>query len=200
VHYFRLNFPDTPEFTSGLETTAVYDHPLTTMPAADRSHLGIFYPIMGHMVHAAAVEVDPATGKVTFLDYVAVHDAGTVVNPMTLDGHVRGGTAQGIGTALYEHFKYDESGQFLTASFADYHMPTAHEVPARIRIGHVQTPSPFTEYGIKGGGEGGRMAAPPLVVQAVEDALKPFGIEIYEVPLPPNRIRQIVREADDKAG
>ncbi|MDB5841475.1 MAG: hypothetical protein JWQ23_3427 [Herminiimonas sp.] len=200
VHYFRLNFPDTPEFTSGLETTAVYDHPLTTMPAADRSHLGIFYPIMGHMVHAAAVEVDPATGKVTFLDYVAVHDAGTVVNPMTLDGHVRGGTAQGIGTALYEHFKYDESGQFLTASFADYHMPTAHEVPANIRIGHVQTPSPFTEYGIKGGGEGGRMAAPPLIVQAVEDALKPFGVEIYEVPLPPNRIRQIIREADDQAG
>lgn len=194
AHYFRLNFPEGEEFDSGLETTAVYDHPLTTMPASDRSHLGIFYPIMGHMVHAAAVEVDPATGKVHILDYVAVHDCGTVVNPMTLAGHVRGGTAQGIGTAFYEHFVYDSTGQLLTGSFADYHMPTAHEVP-QIRVGHVETPSPYTEYGIKGGGEGGRMAAPPLLVQAVEDALSGFGVELSEVPLTPRRIREIVRKA-----
>jgi CO/xanthine dehydrogenase Mo-binding subunit len=195
AHYFRLSFPDDPAYSSGLETTAVYDHPLTTMPAADRSHLGIFYPIMGHMAHAIALEVDAATGKVSILDYVAVHDCGTVVNPMTLDGHVRGGTAQGIGTALYEYFHYDDNGQLLTASFADYHMPTSHEVPANIRVGHVETPSPYTEYGIKGGGEGGRMAAPPVIVQAVEDALKPYGLEIFEVPLTPNRIRQLLRES-----
>jgi CO/xanthine dehydrogenase Mo-binding subunit len=194
-HYFRLNFPDEPGFSSGLETTAVYDHPLTTMPAPDRSHLGIFYPIMGHMAHAVALEVDPSTGKVKLLDYVAVHDCGTMVNPMTLAGHVRGGTAQGIGTALYEHFHYDQEGQLLTASFADYHIPTAHEVPPEIRVGHVETPSPYTEFGIKGGGEGGRMAAPPLIVQAVEDALKSFGVEIFEVPITPNRIRQMVRES-----
>ena len=196
-HYFRLNFPDEPGFESGLETTAVYDHPLTTMPPADRSHLGIFYPIMGHMAHAVAVEVDVGTGKVEILDYVAVHDCGTVVNPMTLAGHVRGGTAQGIGSALLEHFRYDEQGQLLTASFADYHIPTAHEVPANIRVGHVETPSPYTEYGIKGGGEGGRMAAPPVLVQAIEDALQPFGVEIMEIPLTPNRIRQIVRQAQE---
>lgn len=195
AHYFRLNFPDEVGFDSGLETTAVYDHPLTTMPAADRRHLGIFYPIMGHMVHAAAVEVEPSTGKVKILDYVAVHDCGTVVNPMTLAGHVRGGTAQGIGTALYENFRYDEGGQLLCGSFADYHIPTAHEVPAHIRVGHVETPSPYTEYGIKGGGEGGRMAAPPLMVQAIEDALKDFGVELSEVPLTPRRLREIVREA-----
>lgn len=195
AHYFRLNFPEEPGFDSGLETTAVYDHPLTTMPAADRRHLGIFYPIMGHMVHAAAVEVDPQTGKVKILDYVAVHDCGTVVNPMTLAGHVRGGTAQGIGTALYENFKYDEGGQLLTGSFADYHIPTTHEVPEHIRVGHVETPSPYTEYGIKGGGEGGRMAAPPLMVQAIEDALKDFGVELSEVPLTPRRLREIVRDA-----
>jgi CO/xanthine dehydrogenase Mo-binding subunit len=194
-HYFRLNFPVDPAYASGLETTAVYDHPLTTMPASDRSHLGIFYPIMGNMTHAAAVEVDPATGKVAILDYVAVHDCGTVVNPMTLAGHVRGGTAQGIGSALYEHFHYDENGQLLTASFADYHMPTSHEVPPEIRVGHVETPSPYTEYGIKGGGEGGRMAAPALMVQAIEDALQPFGVELSEIPLTPNRLRQIVRES-----
>lgn len=194
-HYFRLNFPDEPGFESGLETTAVYDHPLTTLPPADRSHLGIFYPIMGHMAHAVALEVDVGTGKVQILDYVAVHDCGTVVNPMTLAGHVRGGTAQGIGSALLEHFRYDEQGQLLTASFADYHMPTAHEMPANIRVGHVETPSPYTEYGIKGGGEGGRMAAPPVLVQAIEDALQPFGVEIMEIPLTPNRIRQIIRQA-----
>ena len=194
-HYFRLNFPDEPGYESGLETTAVYDHPLTTMPAADRSHLGIFYPIMGHMSHAAAIEVDPKTGKVTILDYVAVHDAGTVVNPMTLAGHIRGGTAQGIGSTLYEHFRYDEQGQMVTSSFADYHIPTSHEVPSNIRVGHVETPSPYTEYGIKGGGEGGRMAAPPVLVQAIEDALESFGVEIMEIPLPPARIREIIRKA-----
>lgn len=194
-HYFRLNFPDEPGFESGLETTAVYDHPLTTLPPADRSHLGIFYPIMGHMAHAVALEVDVGTGKVQILDYVAVHDCGTVVNPMTLAGHVRGGTAQGIGSALLEHFRYDEQGQLLTASLADYHIPTAHEMPANIRVGHVETPSPYTEYGIKGGGEGGRMAAPPVLVQAIEDALQPFGVEIMEIPLTPNRIRQIIRQA-----
>jgi CO/xanthine dehydrogenase Mo-binding subunit len=194
-HYFRLSFPDEPGFESGLETTAVYDHPLTTLPPADRSHLGIFYPIMGHMAHAVALEVDIGTGKVEILDYVAVHDCGTVVNPMTLAGHVRGGTAQGIGSALLEYFRYDEDGQLLTASFADYHIPTAHEVPSNIRVGHVETPSPYTEYGIKGGGEGGRMAAPPVLVQAIEDALLPFGVEIMEIPLTPNRIRQIIRQA-----
>jgi CO/xanthine dehydrogenase Mo-binding subunit len=194
-HYFRLNFPDEQEYSSGLETTAVYDHPLTTMPPKDGSHLGIFYPIMGHMAHAVALEVDTGTGKVKILDYVAVHDCGTVVNPMTLAGHVRGGTAQGIGTALYEHFRYDDSGQLLTGSFADYHIPTAHEVPADIRVGHVETPSPYTEYGIKGGGEGGRMAAPPVIVQAIENALHEFGVEIFEVPLTPRRLREIVREA-----
>ena len=193
-HFFRLSFPDTPDFASGLDTTAVYDHPLTTLPAADRRHLGIFYPIMGHMCHAVAVEVDPGTGKVKILDYVAVHDCGTVVNPMTLAGHVRGGTAQGIGTALFEEFRYDEAGQLLTGSWADYHMPSAHEMPPAIRVGHVETPSPYTEYGIKGGGEGGRMAAPAVIVQAVENALSDFGVTLGEVPLTPRRLREIVRE------
>jgi CO/xanthine dehydrogenase Mo-binding subunit len=195
ANYFRLDFPEDESYDTGLETTAVYDHPLNTLPDPDRKHLGIFYPIMGHMAHAIALEVDPATGKVAILDYVAVHDCGTVVNPMTLSGHVRGGTAQGIGSALYEHFNYDENGQLLTASFADYHMPSSHEVPPEIRVGHIETPSPYTEYGIKGGGEGGRMAAPAVIVQAIEDALKPYGVEIFEIPLTPNRLRQIVRES-----
>jgi CO/xanthine dehydrogenase Mo-binding subunit len=194
ANFFRLSFPDTPDFDSGLETTGVYDHPLSTPPAEDRRHLGIFYPIMGHMCHIAIVEVDAETGKVSFLDYAAVHDAGTMVNPITLGGHIMGGTAMGIGTALYEEFRYDAQGQMLNASFADYHIPTIHEIP-KVRIGHVETPSPYTEYGIKGGGEGGRMGTPSAVIRAVEDALSPFNVSIDSLPIPPAKIRSLIRSA-----
>jgi CO/xanthine dehydrogenase Mo-binding subunit len=194
ANFFRLSFPDTPDFDSGLETTGVYDHPLSTPPAEDRRHLGIFYPIMGHMCHIAIVEVDAETGKVSFLDYAAVHDAGTMVNPITLGGHIMGGTAMGIGTALYEEFRYDAQGQMLNASFADYHIPTIHEIP-KVRIGHVETPSPYTEYGIKGGGEGGRMGTPSAVIRAVEDALSPFKVSIDSLPIPPAKIRSLIRSA-----
>ena len=163
AHFFRLSMPDDPTLTSGMDAAYTYDHPLTTLPSDDRSDLGIFYPIMGHMCHMPVVEVDVGTGQVSFLDYVAVHDCGTLVNPMTLAGHVRGGTAQGIGTALYEQYYYDADGQLLTANYADYLMPSVHELPENVRVGHVETPSPYTEYGIKGGGEGGRMGAPPAI-------------------------------------
>lgn len=200
-HYFRLSFPDEPGFESGLQTSAVYDHPLTTMPPPDRRHLGIYYPIMGHMAHFAVVEVDPDTGKVSFLDYVAVHDAGTVVNPKTLAGHIRGGTAMGIGTALYEYFNYDTDGQLRNGSLAEYHMPTIREVPVNIRTGHVETPSPYTEYGIKGGGEGGRMAAPPAILAAIEDALRPLvHVELDTVPTTPQRLRGRITEALNRTG
>jgi CO/xanthine dehydrogenase Mo-binding subunit len=195
AHLFRLSMPDDPTLTSGLDAAYTYDHPLTTLPADDRSDLGIFYPIMGHMCHMPVVEVDPGTGQLRFLDYVAVHDCGTMVNPMTLAGHVRGGTAQGIGTALYEQYYYDEEGQLLTASYADYLIPTVHEVPANVRVGHVETPSPFTEYGIKGGGEGGRMGAPPAICSAIEDALRPLGVKVDAMPVTPLRLRTLIREA-----
>jgi len=199
AHFFRLSMPDDPTLTSGIDAAYTYDHPLTTLPSDDRSDLGIFYPIMGHMCHMPVVEVDPRTGQVSFLDYVAVHDCGTMVNPMTLAGHVRGGTAQGIGTALYEQYYYDEQGQLLTASYADYLIPTLHEVPANVRVGHIETPSPFTEYGIKGGGEGGRMGAPPAVCSAIEDALRPFGVKIDALPVTPRRLRTLIREAEARA-
>ncbi len=195
AHYFRLSMPDEVDLTSGLDATAVYDHPLTTLPSADRKDLGIFYPIMGHMCHLPVIEVDLETGQVRFLDYVAVHDCGTMVNPMTLAGHVRGGTAQGIGTALYERFHYDQNGQLLTASFMDYLIPTVHELPADVRVGHVETPSPYTEFGIKGGGEGGRMGAPPAIAAAIEDALRPLGIKIDALPVPPAHLRALIRAA-----
>jgi CO/xanthine dehydrogenase Mo-binding subunit len=200
AHFFRLSMPDDPTLTSGLDAAYTYDHPLTTLPSDDRSDLGIFYPIMGHMCHMPVVEVDPNTGKVSFLDYVAVHDCGTLVNPMTLAGHVRGGIAQGIGTALYEQYHYDENGQLLTASYADYLIPTVHEVPQNVRVGHVETPSPYTEYGIKGGGEGGRMGAPPAVCAAIEDALRPFGVKIDAMPVTPAKLRGLIRAAESLAG
>ena len=198
AHMFRLSFPEDPKYDSGLETTAVYDHPLSTLPHPDRKHLGIFYPIVGHVCHIAAVEVDRDTGKVAILDYAAVHDNGTVVNPRTLSGQVLGGTCNGIGSTLYEEFAYDDDGQFLNATFADYAMPTAHEMVPELKIGHVETPSPYTEYGVKGGGEGGRLAAPAALCAAIDDALGDLGIRIHAIPLMPWRLRALIRDADTK--
>jgi CO/xanthine dehydrogenase Mo-binding subunit len=195
ANFFRMSFPDTPEYNSGLETTAVYDHPISTPPHPERKHLGIFYPIMGHMCHVAVVGVDPDTGKVAIIDYAAVHDAGTMVNPKTLGGHIRGGTANGIGTILYEEFRFDESGQFVNANMADYSMPTACEMPKDMKIGHIETPSPYTEYGIKGGGEGGRMGAPAAIASAIEDALKDYGVKVDSAPIPSAKLHRLIREA-----
>jgi CO/xanthine dehydrogenase Mo-binding subunit len=195
AHFFRLSLPDDPDLTSGLEASYTYDHPLATLPKSE-SDFGIWYPIMGHMCHMPVVEVDVKTGQVTFLDYVAVHDCGTMINPMTVDGHVRGGTAQGIGTALLEQFQYDKSGQLLNASFQDYLIPRIGNLPQQVRIGHLVTPSPYTEYGVKGAGEGGRMVAPPAVVCAIEDALRPLGVKIDTVPVTPARLRALIREAE----
>jgi CO/xanthine dehydrogenase Mo-binding subunit len=194
AHFFRLSLPDDPTLTSGLDANYTYDHPLATLPKGD-GDFGIFYPIMGHMCHMPVVEVDAETGQVSFLDYVAVHDCGTMINPMTVDGHVRGGTAQGIGTALLEEFRYDPNGQPLNTSFTDYLLPRVGNVPPHVRIGHLVTPSPYTEYGVKGAGEGGRMVAPPAVVSAIEDALRPLGVRIDTVPVPPSRLRALIREA-----
>lgn len=197
--FFRLSFPDGEEFDSGIETTAVYDHPISTDPAEDRSHLGIFYPIVGHICHIVAVEVDPGTGKVEMLDYSAVHDNGTIVNPRTLAGQVWGGTANGIGTTLSEQFCYDSEGQFTNPNFAEFAMPTANEMPRNFKLGHVETPSPYTEYGIKGGGEGGRLGAPSALTSAIEDALSDYGVRISALPVTPPILRGLIREAGQSA-
>lgn len=199
AHFFRLSLPDDPTLTSGLDANYTYDHPLATLPRGD-GDFGIFYPIMGHMCHMPVVEVDAETGQVSFLDYVAVHDCGTMINPMTVDGHVRGGTAQGIGTALLEEFRYDKNGQLLNTSFTDYLLPRVGNLPPQVRIGHLVTPSPYTEYGVKGAGEGGRMVAPPAVISAIEDALRPLGVRIDTVPVTPSRLRALIREAQARRG
>ncbi len=192
AHLFKHSLPE--DIESGLEASKVQDHPYTTMPSDDRKSLGVFYPFMGHACHIPIVEVDPETGAVKFLKYVAVHDCGTLVNPRSLFGHIVGGTAQGIGTALYEQYIYDADGNFLTQSYMDYPIPTAMEVPELV-IGHQETPSPYTPHGIKGGGEGGRMMAPAAIASAIDDALAPLGVRTTALPATPERILRSIEEA-----
>jgi CO/xanthine dehydrogenase Mo-binding subunit len=180
AYWQKANLPEGME--SGLEASFTYDPPFFTLPNDDRTDLGIFYPIVAHGCHVAVVEVDPETGRVEFLRYVAVHDHGTVVNPRSLEGQIRGGIAQGIGVALYEKVAYGSDGTNLASSLDEYLLPGAPDVP-RIEVAFVSTPSPWTERGVKGGGEGGRMIAPPAVSRAVEDALRPFGARIDELPM-----------------
>jgi len=140
-----------------------------------------------YAAHACVVAVDPEIGAVEILDYVVVEDGGVLVNPMIVDGQVHGGTAQGIGTALYEEMPFDENGQPLASTLADYLLPGATEVPA-IRIEHMETPSPYSEFGQKGIGEGGAIGPPAAIANAVNDALRPLGVEIGETPITPQRL------------
>lgn len=165
----------------GLEVTAGYK------PIRDS---GTF----SYAAHAAVVAVDPEIGAVEILDYVIVEDGGKLVNPMVVDGQIYGGVAQGIGTALYEEMPFDTSGQPLASTLADYLLPGATEVPA-LRIIHMETLSPYTEFGIKGIGEGGAIAPPAAITNAINDALRPLGAaEILQCPVTPRRILQAIAE------
>jgi len=166
---------------AGLEATAGYKAKVDT---------GTF----SYACHAATVAVDTETGHVEILDYVVVEDGGKLINPMIVDGQVFGGTAQGIGTALYEEMPFDAQGQPLATTLADYLLPGATEVPA-IRIDHIETVSPHTRFGQKGIGEGGAIAPPAAIANAVNDALAPLGVEITESPLTPRRIAEAVMKA-----
>jgi len=137
--------------------------------------------------HAAVVAVDPGTGGVEILDYVVVEDAGVLVNPMIVDGQVQGGVAQGIGSALFEEMPFDAQGQPLASTLADYLLPGSSDVPS-VRILHMETQSPYTEFGQKGVGEGGAIGPAAAIANAVNDALAKFGVEICEIPLTPRRI------------
>jgi len=137
--------------------------------------------------HAAVVAVDTELGEVEILDYVIAEDCGTMVNPTVVDGQTRGGVAQGIGTAMYEESLYSTDGQPLASTLQDYLLPGATEIPV-MRIFHMQTPSPYTAFGIKGMGEGGAIAPPAAIFNAVNDALAPLGVEMSETPLTPARL------------
>jgi carbon-monoxide dehydrogenase large subunit len=170
--------------TPGLEAQGFYAPPLATFAGG---------------CHAAIVEVDVDTGNLRILRYVVQHDCGTLVNPTIVEGQICGGVAQGIGGAFYERIVYDADGQPLTATFMDFLIPTAVEVPA-IEIGHMETPSPLNPLGVKGVGEAGAIPVPALIAEAIDDALAPLGVRIQEMPLDPGRLRAIIEAARSRRG
>jgi aerobic carbon-monoxide dehydrogenase large subunit len=173
-----------PEGTEpGLQATAVYDPPNFTFPSG---------------AHICAIEVDTETGMAEILKYVAVDDCGTIINPTIVDGQVHGGVAQGIAEAMYEEAVYDESGNLMTSSMANYRVPSAAELPD-IETDRTVTPSTTNPLGVKGIGEAGTIAAPPAVVNAVIDALEPLGIDSIEMPVTPERIWATIQAAKGKA-
>jgi carbon-monoxide dehydrogenase large subunit len=165
----------------GLEVTAGYK------PVRDS---GTF----SYAAHAVVLAVDPDLGEVEILDYVIVEDGGVLVNPLVVDGQIYGGLAQGIGTALLEEMPFDASGQPLASTFADYLLPGPAEVPEP-RIDHMETPSPYTQFGVKGIGEGGAIAPPAAIANAINDALRPLGVELAHSPVTPRRIVEAVLAA-----
>jgi carbon-monoxide dehydrogenase large subunit len=167
--------------TSGLETVVGYKAKVDT---------GTF----SYACHAVAIAVDTEIGHVEILDYVIAEDGGTLINPMVVDGQIYGGAAQGIGTALYEEMPYDTAGQPLASTLADYLLPGATEVPS-VRILHMETPSPYTEFGQKGIGEGGAIAPPAAIINAVNDALADLGVELTETPVTPRKLLAAIEAA-----
>jgi len=171
------NLPDGLE--PGLETQSFYDPPGLTASFG---------------THVALVEVDVDTGRVHVERHVAVDDCGTVINPLLAAGQVHGGIAQGLGQALLEGAEYDDQGQLLTGSLADYALPRATDLPS-LEVSHTVTPTPLNPLGVKGIGEAGTIGATPALVNAVIDALAPFGITHLDMPLKPERIWRAVRAA-----
>jgi carbon-monoxide dehydrogenase large subunit len=144
--------------------------------------------------HCAIVDVDVETGIVKVERYVAAEDCGALINPAVVEGQIRGGIAQGIGAVLLERSAYGEDGSFQSATFMDYLMPTACDVP-RIEIEHLETVPLDADVNFRGVGEGGMIVAPPTIVNAIEDALSPFGVRIYEQHVPPARILELIGTA-----
>jgi carbon-monoxide dehydrogenase large subunit len=141
--------------------------------------------------HVAVVEVDVETGHVAIERYIVVHDCGRVINPGVVEGQVAGGVIHGIGNGLFEEAVFDERGRLLTTTLLDYHLPRAPDVP-RIEVLHQEFLSPLNDLGIKGCGEGGTVAAPAAIVNAVEDALHPLRLDITDLPLSPERLMRAI--------
>jgi carbon-monoxide dehydrogenase large subunit len=171
---------DIPEgMEPGLEATSFYDPENFVFPFG---------------THAAVVEVDPESGEISFEKYVAVDDVGNQINPKVVEGQVHGGVAQGVGQALYEGAEYDDNGTLVTGSMQDYAVPKAEHVPEMTTESTV-TPSPHNPLGVKGVGEAGTIAAPQAIVNAVSDALEPFGVDGVEMPMTAERVWQAVEDA-----
>src|SRR5579871_4077534 len=152
-----------------------------------------------HGTHLCAAEVDTETGQVRIRSYVAVDDVGVVVNPVIVDGQVHGGIAQGVAQALYEEAAYDSSGNLVTASLADYLIPSAADLPS-FTTARTTTPSTLNPLGVKGVGEAGTIASTPAVVNAIVDALRPFGVADVPMPCTPERVWRAVKDAQAAEG
>jgi aerobic carbon-monoxide dehydrogenase large subunit len=167
-----LQFGDEP----GLEATKFFSPQQSTFPSG---------------AHAVIVEVDPPTGMMQIRRYIVVHDCGVMINPRIVEGQIHGGVAQGLGGVFYEKLCFDEAGQLLTSTFADYLLPTATDVPV-IETAHITTPSPLNPLGIKGAGEAGVIPCAAVFATALEDALREFGVRISEMPLSPAKLRALI--------
>jgi aerobic carbon-monoxide dehydrogenase large subunit len=173
-----------PNIEPGLEATSAYEPSNCLFPFG---------------THVAVVEVDRETGEVTFRRYIAVDDCGNVINPMLVEGQVHGGIAQGLAQALYEEVVYDENGQLLSGSLMDYAVPKAAMMPF-MELDSTVTPTPVNPLGVKGVGEAGTIGSTPAVVNAVLDALAPFGIKHIDMPLRPEKIWRAIHEATGGQG
>jgi CO/xanthine dehydrogenase Mo-binding subunit len=179
------------------QATQFVTHDDTRPPVAEGDapgleHRDYYSPIRSTFAsgaHAAIVEIDPATWEIDVVTYAVVHDCGNVVNPMIVEGQVHGGVAQGVGGALYERMVYDKDGQLQNASYMDFLMPYASEVPD-IDIDHQQTPSPLNPLGIKGAGEAGVIPGTAAIASAIEDAV---GRRIASMPISPTELYDLVR-------
>ena len=157
------------------------------------SYFGPQYGATAFGTHAMILEVDPETMMIKIKRYVTVEDCGTVLNPLILEGQIHGGVSMGLGNAYYEQLHFDENGQLLNASFMDYLLVSATEMP-RIEVGHIETPSSLNELGTKGVGEAGAIPVPALFAQAVENAMYDQEHEILEMPLSPNRLFELLHK------
>ena len=168
-----------PNVTPGLEATSYFEPPTVTWSYA---------------VHAAIVELDPDTGVPSIHKYVVVHDAGVLINPVLAEGQVVGGVVQGLGGGLLEEIIFDGQAQLVTGSLSDYLVPTACDIPP-VQVLHRETPSPLNELGVKGLGEGGAIAPPVVLANAVCDALAPIGLQIFATPLRPAALVAAMQES-----
>jgi carbon-monoxide dehydrogenase large subunit len=175
--YIPMNLPEGME--PGLDEQSFYDPENFVFPFG---------------AHACVVDVDPETGKVDVVRYVAVDDCGRAINPLLIDGQVHGGVTHGLGQALFERIHYDDDGQLVTGSFVDYTLPTAAELPS-FETDRTETPSPVNSLGVKGVGEAGTIAASAAVTNAVIDALRPLGVMYIDMPLTPMRVWLTIQEA-----
>jgi carbon-monoxide dehydrogenase large subunit len=165
---------------AGLEETFYWEPPTVTWANA---------------THLALVDVDVTSGRIAIDRYVVAHDCGVVINPMLVDGQIVGGTVQGLGGTLFEEFVYDRQGQLLTGSLMDYALPRAGDSP-RVELLHQESPSPLNPFGVKGVGEGGAIAPPAAIANAICDALATFKAEFNATPIKPEHIVRVIATGD----